>query len=105
MTIKTEKSVADKLQPLGDRILVEPVESQDTNQSGIFIPDSAKEKPTEAIVRVLGTGKTDDAGKKVPFEVKIGDRVLTSRYGGTEVKLDRKEYRLLRTEDIFGVIG
>ena len=93
-----------KLKPLGDRVLVEPVEEQETKKSGILIPDSAKEKPVEAIVRALGTGKTNDEGKKIPFDVEVGDRVLTSKYGGTEVKLDNKEYRILSSDDILGVI-
>jgi chaperonin GroES len=104
MTIKTAAKASDKLQPLGDRVLVEPVEEQNANKSGIIIPDTAKEKPMEAIVRALGTGKTDDEGKKVPFDVKVGDRVLTSKYGGTEVKLDNKEFRILSSDDILGVI-
>ena len=96
--------MAIKLKPLGDRLLVEAVDEQVTSKSGIIIPDTAKEKPMEAIVRVLGTGKIDDDGKKVPFEVKVGDRVLTSKYGGTEVKLDKKEYKLLNSDDILGII-
>jgi chaperonin GroES len=98
-------SMAMQLKPLGDRVLVEPVEEENTKKSGILIPDTAKEKPTEAIVRALGTGKCNDEGKKIPFDVKVGDRVLTSRYGGTEVKLDKKEYRILSSEDILGVIS
>jgi chaperonin GroES len=96
--------MALKLKPLGDRVLVEPVEEQETRKGGIIIPDTAKEKPTEAIVIALGTGKTDDNGKKVPFEVKKDDRVLISKYGGTEVKLDGKEYKILGSDDILGVI-
>jgi len=92
------------LKPLGDRVLVEPVEEKETKKGGIIIPDSAKEKPTEGIVRALGTGKTDDNGKKLPFEVKIGDRVLVSKYGGTEVKLDGREFKILSTDDILAVI-
>ena len=92
------------LKPLGDRVLVEPVEEKETKKGGIIIPDTAKEKPTEGIVRALGTGKTDENGKKLPFEVKVGDRVLVSKYGGTEVKLDGKEYKLLSTDDILAVI-
>ena len=75
-----------------------------TQKGGIIIPDSAKEKPTEGIVRALGTGKTDDDGKKVPFEVKVGDRVLVSKYGGTEVKIDNKEYKLLNADDILAIL-
>jgi chaperonin GroES len=93
-----------KLKPLGDRVLVEPAEEKEVKKGGIIIPDSAKEKPTEGIVRALGTGKTDDAGKKIPFEVKVGDRVLVSKYGGTEVKLNDKEYKILNSDDILGVI-
>jgi len=93
-----------KLKPLGDRVLVEPVEEKETKKGGIIIPDTAKEKPTEGIVRALGTGKTDDEGKKLPFEVKVGDRVLVSKYGGTEIKLDGKEFKILNSDDILGVI-
>jgi chaperonin GroES len=96
--------MAIKLKPLGDRVLVEPVEEKETKKGGIIIPDTAKEKPTEGIVVALGTGKTDDDGKKVPFEVKKGDRVLVSKYGGTEIKLDGKEYKILGSDDILGVI-
>src|SRR5674476_1006651 len=75
-----EKTMALNVKPLGDRILCEAVEEKETKKGGIIIPDSAKEKPTECIVIALGTGKTDDNGKKVPFEVKKGDRVLVSKY-------------------------
>jgi chaperonin GroES len=96
--------MAINLKPLGDRVLVEPVEEKETKKGGIIIPDTAKEKPTEGIIRALGTGKTDDNGKKVPFEVKVGDRVLVSKYGGTEVKLDGKEYKILNSDDILAVL-
>jgi chaperonin GroES len=92
------------LKPLGDRVLVEPVEEKEVKKGGIIIPDSAKEKPTEGIIVALGTGKTNDEGKKVPFEVKKGDRVLVSKYGGTEVKLNDKEYKILNADDILAVI-
>ena len=97
--------MATHLKPLGDRVLVEPVEEKEVRKGGIIIPDSAKEKPTEGIVRALGTGKADDSGKKIPFEVREGDRVLITKYGGTEVKLDDKEYKLLRTDDILAVMA
>ena len=93
-----------KLKPLGDRVLVEPAEEKETKKGGIIIPDTAKEKPTEGIVRALGTGKTDDQGKKIAFEVKVGDRVLVSKYGGTEVKLNDKEYKILNSDDILAVV-
>lgn len=93
-----------KLKPLGDRVLIEAVEEKEVKKGGIIIPDSAKEKPTESIIVALGTGKTDEDGNKVPFEVKKGDRVLVSKYGGTEVKLDGKEYKILNSDDILAVI-
>ena len=83
--------MALKVKPLGDRVLVEAVEEQEVKQGGIIIPDSAKEKPSEAKVVALGTGKSDEDGKKVAFEVKVGDVVLVSKYGGTEIKVDGKE--------------
>ena len=97
--------MAVNLKPLGDRVLVEPAEEKETKKGGIIIPDTAKEKPTEGIVIALGTGKTDDNGKKVPFEVKKGDRVLVSKYGGTEIKIDDQNYLIMREDDILGIIG
>ena len=96
--------MAANLKPLGDRVLVEPVEEKEVKKGGIIIPDTAKEKPTEGVIVALGTGKTDDNGKKVPFEVKKGDRVLISKYGGTEVKLNGKEYKILNSDDILAVV-
>src|ERR1035441_10894299 len=78
--------MALNVRPLGDRVLVEPVEEKEVKKGGIIIPDTAKEKPQEGIVRVLGTGKTDDDGKKVPFEVKVGDRVLRSEEHTSELQ-------------------
>src|SRR3989442_12705653 len=96
--------MALNIKPLGDRLLVEPVEEKEVKKGGIIIPDSAKEKPTEGVIVALGTGKTDDGGKKVPFEVKKGDRVLVSKYGGTEIKLEGKENKIMNSHDILGVI-
>jgi len=96
--------MALKVKPLGDRVLVEAAEEKEVKKGGIIIPDTAKEKPMEANVVALGTGKTDDDGKKIPFEVKVGDRVLVSKYGGTEIKLDGKEYKLLNADDLLGII-
>jgi chaperonin GroES len=92
------------VKPLGDRVLVEPVEEKEVKKGGIIIPDSAKEKPTEGVVRALGTGKKDEDGKVQAFEVKVGDHVLISKYGGTEIKVDGKEYKLLNADDILAVI-
>ena len=97
--------MALNVKPLGDRVLVEAAEEKEVKKGGIIIPDSAKEKPMESVVVALGTGKKDDKGKKIPFEVKKGDRVLVSKYGGTEIKLDDKEYRILNSDDILAVIG
>jgi chaperonin GroES len=93
-----------KIQPLGDRVLVAYLEEDEQVRDGIIIPDSAKERPQEAKVVALGTGKVDEDGKKAAFEVKVGDRVLVSKYGGTEVKIDGKEYTILRQDDILGVL-
>ncbi len=97
--------MAINVKPLGDRILVEAVEEKELKKGGIIIPDSAKEKPMESIVRALGTGKLDDSGKKIAFEVKVGDRILVSKYGGTEIKLDGKEYKILSSDDVLAVIA
>lgn len=93
-----------KIQPLGDRVLVEPLEEKEVSKGGIIIPDSAKEKPQEGKVIALGTGKLDEDGKKIAFNVKKGDRVLMPKYGGTEVKIDDKAYQIVREEDILAVI-
>src|SRR5262250_3832862 len=93
------------VRPLGDRVLVQPLEEQEVKKGGIIIPDSAKEKPQEGKVIALGTGKLDDDGKKIPFTVKKGDIVLISKYGGTEVKLDGETYTLLREDDILGILS
>ena len=94
-----------KIKPLGERVLVEPVKADEVAKGGIIIPDTAKEKPQEGRVIAVGTGKIDDNGKKVPFNVKKGDRVLMPKYGGTEVKIDDKEYQIMREDDILAIIG
>ncbi len=96
--------MALNVKPLGDRLLVEAVEEKEVKKGGIIIPDTAKEKPMESIIVALGTGKTNDDGKKVPFEVKKGDRVLVSKYGGTEIKLDGKDYRIFNGDEVLAVI-
>jgi chaperonin GroES len=92
------------IRPLGDRILVEAVEAKVEKKGGIVIPDIAKEKPMECRVVALGTGKTDDNGKKVPFEMKKGDRLLVAKYGGTEVNLEGKDYRIFNSEDVLAIV-
>jgi len=93
-----------KIQPLGDRVLVEPIKEDDVRKGGIIIPDTAKEKPQQGKVVAIGTGKLDENGKKIPFNVKKGYKVLMPKYGGTEIKLDGKEYQIMREEDILGVL-
>jgi len=93
-----------KIKPLGDRVLVEPKKEQEVTKGGIIIPDSAKEKPTEGTVIAIGTGKRDEAGKLIAFTVKVGDTVLMPKYGGTEVKINDKEYQIMREEDILGIV-
>jgi len=94
------------VRPVGDRILVEPLEEKENKgkKGGIIIPDTAKEKPMESLVVALGAGKLDENGKQLPFEVKKGDSVLTNKFGGTEIKLDGKEYKILNSDDILAVI-
>ena len=93
-----------KLRPLQDRILVQRVEEETTTKGGIIIPDTAKEKPAEGKVSAVGNGKVGDDGKRVPLEVKKGDRVLFGKYAGTEVKVEGDEYLIMREDDILGVI-
>lgn len=92
------------VKPLGDRVLVQPIEQEEVKKGGIIIPDTAKEKPQEGKIVAVGTGKRDESGKLIPFEVKKGDRVLISKYGGTEIKIDGKEYQIMREDDILGII-
>ena len=93
-----------KITPVGDRILIEHIEEKEQVRGGVIIPDSAKEKPQEAKVIALGTGRKGKDGEVTPFEVKVGDRILVSKYGGAEVKLDEKKYTLVREDDILGVL-
>ncbi|NMA47731.1 MAG: co-chaperone GroES [Lentisphaerae bacterium] len=93
-----------KIRPLGDRVLVQAIELEEQVKGGIIIPDSAKEKPQEAVVVAVGPGKRDDDGKLIPMEVKVGDTVLTSKYGGTDIKIDDKEYKILSSSDILAIV-
>ena len=93
-----------KIKPLGDRVLVQRLEVGETKKGGIIIPDSAQEKPMEATVISVGTGKTADDGSKIAFQVKKGDRVLIGKYSGTEVKIDETEYLILGEDDILAII-
>ncbi|ABK52136.1 chaperonin Cpn10 [Acidothermus cellulolyticus 11B] len=101
MTTATSTRVA--IRPLEDRILVKPVEAETTTASGLVIPDTAKEKPQEGVVLAVGPGRYED-GKRIPLDVKEGDRVLYSKYGGTEVKYNNEEYLVLSARDVLAVI-
>ena len=94
-----------KLKPIGDRILVEPARTEEKSSGGILIPDCAKEKPQECVVVAVGAGRLDDSGNHIPIEVRIGDRVLVTKYGGTEVKIDGKDHRVVESSDIIGVLN
>lgn len=98
-------STSPKITPLGDRVLVKAIEEEEQVKGGIIIPDSAKEKPQEAKVIALGTGKRNDDGSVSDFNVKVGDRVITSKYGGTEVTYEDEKYMLVREDDILGILG
>ena len=93
-----------KLKPLQDRILVQRVEEKATTKGGIIIPDTAKEKPAEGKVVSVGEGKTAEDGKRIPLEVKKGDRVLFGKYSGTEVQIEGDEFLIMREDDILGII-
>jgi len=94
-----------KVKPLGDRVLIQPLEEKEGKKGGIIIPDTAKEKPQEGTVVAVGTGKLDDSGKKIEFNVKVGDKVLISKYGGTEIKIEGENHLIMREDDILGIIG
>ena len=93
-----------KIRPLGDRVLVKAIDEIEMERGGIIIPDTAKEKPQEAKVIAVGTGKRDDDGTLIKFNVKKGDRVLMPKYGGTDVKIEDVEYQIVREDDILAVI-
>lgn len=102
---KETKSASVGIKPLGDRVLIKRIEASEEIKGGIIIPDSAKEKPLEAKVIALGTGKTDKDGKSVAFDVKVGDTVLIGKYAGSEVKIGSDIYLILREEEILAVLG
>ena len=93
-----------KIRPLHDRMLVERMEEREVKKGGIIIPDTAKEKPQEGKVIAVGNGKVSDDGKKIPLEVKAGDKILFGKYSGSEVKLDDKEYLIMREEDVLAIL-
>ena len=92
------------MRPLHDRIMVERLEEQEVKRGGIIIPDTAKEKPQEGKVIAVGTGKVGDDGKKIPLDVKTGNKILFGKYSGSEVKIDDKEYLIMREEDVLAIL-
>ena len=100
----TSKPKAPKLRPLGDRILIKRLEARDVVKGGIIIPDSAKEKPQEGIVVALGEGRKTKSGKLLPFEVKIGERVLIEKYTGSEVTIDDEEYTIIKEDGVLAIL-
>jgi chaperonin GroES len=97
--------MAMTVHPLSDRILIKRLEEEEMKRGGIIIPDTAKEKPQQGEVIAVGPGRFDEAGKRVPMEVKKGDRILIGKYSGTEVKIEGGEYVILREDDVLGIIA
>lgn len=93
-----------KIRPLGDRVLVKPLEEKEVKKGNIIIPDTAKEKPQQGEVIAVGKGKMTDDGKLLPMDVKVGDKVLYGKYSGTEIKIEGQEYLILNQDDILGII-
>lgn len=93
-----------KVRPLHDRVLVQRIETGEQESGGIIIPDSAKEKPQEADVAAVGPGKVNDDGSRSPMDVKVGDRILIGKYTGSEIKVDDKDFVIVREDEIFGVV-
>ena len=93
-----------KVQPLGDRVLVKPIEQKETKKGNIIIPDTAKEKPQEGKIVAVGKGKMSDEGKLIPMDVKEGDRVLYGKYSGTEIKIDDEDHIIMHQDDILGIL-
>ncbi len=93
------------LRPLGDRVVVKPVEKEEMTKSGIVIPDTVKEKPQEGIVEAVGTGRLLDTGTRVPMELEVGDKVLYAKYSGSEFKVDEVEYLIIPERDVLAIVG
>lgn len=92
------------LKPLHDRVIVEPAQAEETTMGGIIIPDTAKEKPQEGVIIAIGEGKYGDNGNLIPTKLKVGDKVLYGKYGGTEIKIDGNDYLIMRESDIYAVV-
>jgi chaperonin GroES len=97
--------MAEKLEPLGDRVIVKPIEREETTKSGIVLPDTVKERPQEGEVLAAGPGRMTDDGKRIEMDIKKGDKVIYAKYGGTEIKIDEEELIILRESDILAKKG
>ncbi|MCB2206268.1 co-chaperone GroES [bacterium] len=93
------------LKPLSDRVIVRPLEAEEKTAGGLFIPDSAKEKPQQGEIVAAGPGKVSDDGKQIPMEVKVGDKVLYGKYSGTEISSEGEDFLIMRENDIFAIVG
>jgi chaperonin GroES len=96
--------MALKLRPLGDRVVVEPLEQEERTEAGLYIPETAKEKPQKGTILAVGEGRRDDDGKRVPMDVEKGQTILFAKYGGTEIKLDSKKLLILKESDILAIV-
>ena len=105
MATVTKTNSITNIKPLEDRILVRPEEGEETTASGIVIPDTAKEEPQEGTVLAVGPGKRSDAGELIPVDVKDGDRVIYSKYGGTEIKVEGEDLLILSSRDVLAIVG
>ena len=103
--VRTKEATDVKFEPLGERVVIRPINKEETTASGIFLPDTAREKPQEGEVVAAGPGRFTDEGKRVPMEVKVGDRVIYSKFSGTEYKVDDDEYLIFRESDILAKIS
>jgi len=102
--LKSERRQDVKIRPLQDRVIVKRIEEEEKSKGGIFIPDTAKEKPQEGKVVAVGKGKVNDDGKITPLDVKVNDRVLFGKYSGSEINIDGEEHMIMREDDILGII-
>lgn len=96
--------MAINFRPLGDRVLIEPIEQEEVTATGLYIPETAKEKPQQGNILAVGAGRRDDDGKRVDMDVKVGDKVLFAKYAGTEVKIDGKKLLIMKESDILGIV-
>jgi chaperonin GroES len=97
--------MAISLKPLGDRVVIKASPKEEITKSGLVIPDTAKEKPQEGTILAIGPGRVDDKGKRLPMDVKVGDKVLYAKYAGTEIKIEGEEYLILKETDVLAIVG